>query len=113
MRRSGRATLRREATPDANGAVSEASTAGQRPVPTRAPRAPARGSDIRRSQPLETLPEFLSPEEFRVYVGIGRGAMYALLQRHEIPHVRFGRLIRIQKHVLTSLAIGRVTGETS
>jgi excisionase family DNA binding protein len=59
-------------------------------------------STISRSQPVDTLPEFLTPEEFRQYVGIGRATMYELLRRNEIPYVRFGRLIRIRKSVLDS-----------
>ena len=55
---------------------------------------------ITRATPMEDLPEFLSPEEFRTYVGIGRAACYDLLRRGEIPCKRFGRLIRIPKSVL-------------
>jgi excisionase family DNA binding protein len=49
---------------------------------------------INRSTPLEQLPEYLTPDEFRAYVGIGRSTMYDLLRRDEVPHVRFGRPIR-------------------
>ena len=59
-------------------------------------------STISRSQPVETLPEFLTPQEFRQYVGIGRATLYELLRREEIPHIRLGRLIRIRKSVLDS-----------
>jgi len=51
---------------------------------------------ITRSTPLEQLPEYLTPDEFRAYVGIGRSTMYDLLRRDEVPHVRFGRTIRIR-----------------
>jgi len=57
---------------------------------------------ISRAQPLESLPEFLTPEEFGAYMELGRGTVYELLRRAEIPHRRFGRLIRIHKSVLTS-----------
>ena len=57
---------------------------------------------VTRHTPLEDLPEFLTPEEFRAYVSIGRGTMYELLRRAEIPHKRFGRLIRIPKTALSS-----------
>jgi excisionase family DNA binding protein len=53
-----------------------------------------------RSQSLESLPEFLTPEEFREYVNLGRSTVYDLLRREEIPHVRFGRCIRIPKAAL-------------
>lgn len=60
----------------------------------------AQPTGILRSQPVESLPEFLTPEEFRAYVGISRSTMYDLLRRDEIQHVRFGRCIRIPKAVL-------------
>ena len=55
---------------------------------------------ITRATPVEELPEFLSPEEFRTYVGIGRATCYDLLRRGDIPSVRFGRVIRIPKSAL-------------
>ena len=55
---------------------------------------------ITRATPMEDLPEFLSPEEFRTYMGIGRATCYDLLRRGEIPSVRFGRAIRVPKSVL-------------
>ena len=55
---------------------------------------------IDRTTPVEALPEFLSPEEFRAYVGIGRATCYELIRRGEVPCLRFGRLIRIPKSVL-------------
>jgi hypothetical protein len=36
---------------------------------------------ISRSTPLDQLPEFLTLDEFRAYVGIGRSTMYDLLRR--------------------------------
>ena len=59
---------------------------------------------IDRSTPVDSLPEFLSPEEFRRYLGLGRSTVYDLLRRDELPHVRFGRCIRIPKAVLQSFA---------
>lgn len=55
---------------------------------------------IRRQTPFEDLPEFLSPEEFRAYVGLSRSTVYDLLRRAEVPHVKFGRCIRIPKSAL-------------
>ena len=55
---------------------------------------------ITRKTPIADLPEFLSPEEFREYVGIGRSTIYDLLRRDAIPHVKFGRCIRIPKTAL-------------
>jgi excisionase family DNA binding protein len=48
----------------------------------------------------EDLPEFLTPEEFRAYLGLGRNTTYELIQRGEIPSRRFGRQIRIPKTAL-------------
>ena len=61
---------------------------------------------IARSIPYELLPEFLSPEEFRQYLGLSRNGVYELLRRQEIPHVRFGRLIRIPKTALRAAGSG-------
>ena len=55
---------------------------------------------IDRHTPFDALPEYLSPEECRAYLALGRSTMYDLLQRHEIAHVRFGRCIRIPKTAL-------------
>ena len=56
--------------------------------------------NIDRRTPVDALPEFLSPEEFRVYVGLARSTVYDLLRRDEIPHCKFGRCIRIPKAAL-------------
>jgi len=61
---------------------------------------------ISRQTPLSDLPEFLTPDEFRAYVGIGRSTMYDLLRREEIPHVKFGRCIRIPKSALAVAPAG-------
>ena len=55
---------------------------------------------LTRATPVSELPEFLSPQEFRDYVGLGRSTVYDLLRRDEIPHVKFGRCIRIPKTAL-------------
>ena len=57
-------------------------------------------SQITRATSLDALPEFLSPDEFRTYLGIGRATTYDLIRRGAVPSVRFGRLIRIPKSVL-------------
>ncbi len=60
--------------------------------------------EITRSTPYDDLPEFLTPDEFRAYIGIGRSTMYDLLRREDVPHVKFGRCIRIPKTALTLAA---------
>lgn len=62
--------------------------------------ADMRTRTIDRETPIAELPEFLSPEEFRTYLGLSRSTVYDLLQRDEIPHRRFGRCIRIPKSAL-------------
>lgn len=53
-----------------------------------------------RVTPYNDLPEYLTPDEFRAYVSLGRNTIYDLLRRKEIPFVRFGRAIRIPKTAL-------------
>lgn len=55
---------------------------------------------INRSTPVDALPEFLSPEEFWTYLGLGRATCYELVRRGEIPSIRFGHVIRIPKSAL-------------
>lgn len=55
---------------------------------------------IDRHTPFDALPEYLSTEECRAYLDLGRSTMYELLRRDEITHVRFGRTIRIPKVAL-------------
>jgi len=55
---------------------------------------------VTRYTEFESLPQFLSVEEFRAFVGIGRSTIYDLLRRQVIPHVRFGRVVRIPKEAL-------------
>lgn len=64
------------------------------------------GQPVDRTLSLDDLPEFLSPEEFRRYLGLGRSTVYELLRRDELRHVRFGRCIRIPKAVLREFASG-------
>ena len=62
-------------------------------------RAP-RGGGMSPTLPYDELPEFLSPEEFGAYLRLGRNTVYDLLRRDAMPHVRFGRTIRIPKAAL-------------
>ena len=59
---------------------------------------------ITRTTSLDALPQFLSPEEFRTVVGIGRATCYDLLRRGVIPCIRYGRVIRIPKSALDTPA---------
>ncbi len=53
--------------------------------------------EINRCTKPEHLPEWLTPEEFRAYMDFGRTKVYEMIRTEEIPHKRFGRLIRIPK----------------
>jgi excisionase family DNA binding protein len=55
---------------------------------------------ITRDTSFDQLPEYLTPEELRHFLGIGRGTCYELLRRGDIPSVRVGRLIRVPKTAL-------------
>jgi excisionase family DNA binding protein len=56
-----------------------------------------------RRTPVADLPAFLSPEEFRAYLGLSKTLVYELLRRGDIPHRRFGRCIRIPKSALSKV----------
>lgn len=48
----------------------------------------------------EDLPEFLTPEEARQFLGLGRTAIYEALRSGRLASVRFGRLIRVPRSAL-------------
>jgi excisionase family DNA binding protein len=52
------------------------------------------------------LPDFLSVEETRTYLGLGRSTMYDLLRRKDLASVRFGRVIRIPRAALEKYLFG-------
>ncbi len=41
--------------------------------------------------------EFLSPEELRVWLGIGRTKCYEILSHNEIPSYKIGKIRRIKR----------------
>ena len=55
---------------------------------------------VTRHTKLEDLPDLLTPEEFRAYLGIGRTTMYELIRSGELPVKRFGRRVWIPKDLL-------------
>jgi excisionase family DNA binding protein len=55
---------------------------------------------ITRLTRFEDLPDFLSVEDTRTYLGLGRSTIYELLRRKDLFSVRFGRVIRIPKTAL-------------
>jgi excisionase family DNA binding protein len=61
---------------------------------------------ITRQTRFEDLPDFLSVEETRTYLGLGRSTIYELLRRKELSAVRFGRVIRVPKAALEKYVCG-------
>ncbi len=56
--------------------------------------------EISRHTRLEDLPEFLSPEEFAAFMGLGLTSVYQLIRSREIESRKFGRLYRIPRRAL-------------
>jgi excisionase family DNA binding protein len=52
------------------------------------------------SKTYDELPDFLTVEELAAWLRLGRNTAYEIVRRGEIPHVRFGRSIRIPKTAL-------------
>ena len=57
---------------------------------------------INRNTKYEELPEYLTPNEFRSYLGLGKTTVYDLVERGQLPCKRFGTRIFIPKHALRS-----------
>lgn len=53
---------------------------------------------------LDSLPEFVTPEEYRRIMRVGRSAMYDALARGEIEHTKIGRLKRIHRSAILRAA---------
>jgi excisionase family DNA binding protein len=64
-------------------------------------------ADINRHKPLLDLPELLRPEEAAAVLGISRWLVYELAKRGELPSVRLGRLLRITRDGLATIAVPR------
>lgn len=61
-------------------------------------------AQVTRHTKPDDLPAFLSPQEVCVYMKVGKTTLYEILRRGELPHVKFGRLIRIPKSAIADLA---------
>lgn len=46
---------------------------------------------------FDRLPDWLTPEEVRIFLGLGRATVYELIRSNKIPARRFGRRLRIPK----------------
>jgi excisionase family DNA binding protein len=52
---------------------------------------------VDRHTPYRDLPEWLSVEEIRTYLAIGRTAAYDALRTQTWPTLKVGRLVRVHK----------------
>jgi excisionase family DNA binding protein len=50
--------------------------------------------------PLEDLPQFLTVEEWRTFMRIGRSSAYDLIRRGLVPVIRWGRTVRISREAV-------------
>jgi excisionase family DNA binding protein len=50
--------------------------------------------------PIEDLPQFLTVEEWRTFMRMGRSSAYDLIRRGIVPVVRWGRTVRIPREVV-------------
>jgi excisionase family DNA binding protein len=48
----------------------------------------------------EDFPDLVTPEEAGAFLRISRNTTYELLRTQQLPHIKFGRLIRIRKATL-------------
>ena len=56
--------------------------------------------EITRQTPLTALPELLRVEEVAAYLGVGKGIVYEMVRRGDLPSLRLGRLVRIKREGL-------------
>lgn len=63
--------------------------------------------EINRHTKFADLPEFLTPEEFGSFLGIGKTSVYELVRTEAIPFRRFGRLIRIPRRAVNEEGCSR------
>ena len=60
---------------------------------------------IARTTPFEDLPQWLTIEEFRIYLCLGRSTVYDLVNRDQVAHKRFGRVIRIPREAVKDFGL--------
>ena len=67
---------------------------------------------VNRFTRYEDLPEFLTPEEARQFLGLGKTGIYEALKNGRLASVRFGRLIRVPRSALNpSAALSGLVGK--
>lgn len=50
--------------------------------------------------PIEELPQFLTVEEWRIFMRIGRSSAYDLIRQGLVPVIRWGRTVRISREAV-------------
>lgn len=63
---------------------------------------------ITRTTPADQLPEFLFVAEAAAWLGIGKTLTYDLIARGKLPAVKLGRLVRVTREGLVTMAKGRL-----
>ncbi|SRR6266511_5695444 len=63
--------------------------------------------------PIEDLPQFLTVEEWYIFMRIGRSSAYDLIRQGIVPSVRFGRTLRIPKEGVLRFISGEHRPETA
>ena len=61
---------------------------------------------ITRQTRFEDLPDFLSVEDIKAYLGLGSSTVYELIRSKALASVRFGRVIRISRAALERYVCG-------
>ena len=56
--------------------------------------------------PIEDLPQFLTVEEWRTFMRIGRSSAYDLIRQGLVPVVRWGRTVRISHEAVMRFVNG-------
>jgi excisionase family DNA binding protein len=56
---------------------------------------------------INDYPDFLTVEQAREILGLGKNTIYEALKRGDIPSVRIGRLIRVSKKALEETMNGK------
>jgi excisionase family DNA binding protein len=60
-------------------------------------------SALTRTTPRADWPELLRAEEVAAVADLGRGTVYDLIRRGELPSVKFGRVVRVPRAGLVAL----------
>lgn len=59
---------------------------------------------IDRTTPVEQWPSLLRPEEAATLLDCSKGLIYEMCRRNQLPSVRLGRLLRIPREALATMA---------